>query len=123
MVIKALGVLGDFLKAGLVGSQDDEARERDGEKASTWPLWQVEMHALPVKKNAFARFHLFGDTRGEVDMMYEDREDRAAVLVKMGFREILEQGLEAAKREAGEVGRAAAGVLKILGEGMDIYEA
>jgi pre-rRNA-processing protein IPI1 len=123
VVIKALEVLGVFLKAGLVGSEEGAAAAEEEEISTAWPPWQVQTYELPQKKNAFARLNLFGVTRGEIDMMYEDREDRVAVFVRMGFRDTVENGLEASKREAGEVGRAAAGVLKVLGEGMDFYEA
>ncbi len=76
---------------------------------------------LPKRSNAFAHLNLFGSPRDEESEMYVEREDRQRIFQKRYYA-IVSSGVEAAKREGGEVGRAAAGVAKVLAEGMEGFE-
>lgn len=118
--VKALNVLTAFLRAGLMEEHDDDA---DATYAERWPfpLRYVEAHMLPKRSNAFAHLNLFGPPRDEESEMYVEREERQRVFHKK-FHAIISSGVEAAKREGGEVGRAAAGVAKVLIEGMEGFE-
>jgi pre-rRNA-processing protein IPI1 len=75
---------------------------------------------IPTRSNAFAHLNLFGSSRDEEGEMYIDREDRQRVFRKR-FQAVVELGVENAKKEGGEAGRAAAVLAKMLKEGMDDY--
>lgn len=53
--------------------------------------------------------------------MYSEREERQRVFHRLFFSTV-KSNVEVAKREGGEIGRAAAGVGKALVEGMDGFE-
>ena len=118
--VKTLNVLAAFLRAGLnsISNEDDNITFQ-----SKWPfpLHHVECHMLPKRSNAFAHLNLFGPSRDEEGEMYVEREERQKNLHKM-FRTAIDLGVEAARREGGEVGRAAAGVGKAIEEGMEEFE-
>jgi pre-rRNA-processing protein IPI1 len=72
---------------------------------------------IPTRSNAFAHLNLFGSPRDEEGEMYIDREDRQRVFNRR-FQAAVEKGTIEAKKEAGEAGRAAAILTKVLREGM-----
>jgi pre-rRNA-processing protein IPI1 len=114
---RQLLVLSQFLKAGLVESEDvREVKIGDG----LFPLVDVERHMIPTRSNAFAHLNLFGSSRDEEGEMYIDREDRQRVFNKR-FQAAVETGMGNAKKEGGEAGRAAAVLAKVLREGMADY--
>ena len=117
--VKCLNVLASFLQIGLVAEPGAE-QELDP-KASSFPLRHVQHHMLPKNANCFAQLNLFGASRDQETQMYEDREARQGVFHLL-FRPTVERGLKAAKREGGEVGRAAATVRKILIDGMNSFD-
>jgi pre-rRNA-processing protein IPI1 len=100
---RQLLVLAQFLKAGLV---EPENSSPISEGPGTFPLCQVGIHMIPTRSNAFAHLNLFGTSRDEDGEMYIDREDRQRVFQK---------------KEAGEAGRAAAVLSKVVREGMADY--
>ena len=77
---------------------------------------------LPKRSNAFAHLNLFGPPRDEESEMYVECEERQRIFQKR-FNAVVASGVEGAKREGGEVGRAAAGVAKALAEGMEGFES
>ena len=115
--IKTLNVMAALLSAGFKEEHDADA---DGTYLEKWPfpLRHVEAHMLPKHSNAFTHLNLFGPPRDEESEMYVNREERQRIFQKK-FHAIVSSGIEAAKREGGEVGRAAAGVAKVLVEGME----
>lgn len=113
---RQLLVLAQFLKAGLV---EEEVEVKIG-SGRMFPLWDVERQMIPTRSNAFAHLNLFGSSRDEEGEMYIDREDRQRVF-HTKFRTAVEQGIATAKKEAGEAGRAAAMLTKVLKEGMFDY--
>lgn len=116
---RQLIVFAQFLKAGL--AQDDEMEDADS-GAGLFPLVDSRLHRLPMRSNAFAHLNLFGGERDEEGEMYIDREDRQRVFAKRFVVEV-EKGVEGAKKEGGEVGRAAAVLVKVLKEGMADFSA
>lgn len=117
--IKTLNVLAAFLRAGLKG-HDVNA---DATCSQRWPfpLRYIEAHMLTKRSNAFAHLNLFGPPRDEESEMYIEREERQRIFQKR-FYAIVSRGVEAAKREGGEVGRAAAAIAKVLAEGLKGFE-
>lgn len=114
-LIKSLNTMASFLRAGL------ETKSTSNHPGSTFPLWHVRQHMLPERSNCFVHLNLFGPPRDEESEMYEDREDRQRVFHKR-FQKAIEKGLDGARREGGELGRAAAGIQKVLVDGMGGYE-
>jgi len=75
---------------------------------------------IPKRSNAFAHLNLFAVNRDEEGEMYIDREDRQRVFHKM-FHGVVKLGVENARKEGGETGRAAAALAKVLQDGMSDY--
>jgi pre-rRNA-processing protein IPI1 len=113
---RQLLVLAQFLKAGLV-EEEVEVKVRSG---GMFPLWDVERQMISTRSNAFAHLNLFGSSRDEEGEMYIDREDRQRVF-HAKYQAAVEQGIVTTKKEAGEAGRAAAVLTKVLKEGMFDY--
>lgn len=116
--VKTLNALAALLRAGLVPEEVEV-----GPYQSKWPfpLRHAEAHMLPTRSNAFAHLNLFGPPRDEEGEMYVEREERQRIFHKR-FRSTVQMGLEAAKKEGGEVGRAASGIGKAVEEGMEGLE-
>lgn len=113
-LVKTLHTFSSFLRAGIVSSFEESLAQP---QLYSFPLREVEQHLLPKRSNAFGHLNLFGAPLDEESEAYEDREDRQIILNRR-FRQALERGLEAVQKEGGEVGRAAAGVKKVLISGM-----
>ena len=114
-LVKSLSVLGVFLQAGL--ADDEEEAEGD---AWPFPLVHTRFHMRSGRSNAFAHLNLFGAVRDEEGEMYEGFEERRKLFARR-FSVAFERGLDGARSEGGEVGRAAAGAQKVLGECMRGY--
>jgi len=120
-MIKVLGALGEFLDAGL-GDVDgylniDEGVDVSSESEGAWgfPLCQTEQHMIPGASVPYAYLNLFGQPRDEEGEMYETREDRYRVFANR-FMPAMQRGLENARKEGGEIGRASSGASKVLKE-------
>ncbi|KAL8799951.1 MAG: hypothetical protein Q9200_007401 [Gallowayella weberi] len=115
---KGLTTLASFLRAGL-----DERMEQEVQSTGWgWPLTNTEQHMISRRSNCFAYLGLFKAPGGDDEsQLYEDREDRQRVFA-WRFQKPIERGLEAAKKEGGEVGRAAASVQKAINEGMRDFD-
>lgn len=116
---KTLNALAAIIRAGLIS---EEATQVPHQSKWPFPLQHVEAHTLPTRPNAFARLNLFGAPRDEEGEMYVEREERQRIFHKR-FRATIEAGVDAAKKEGGEVGRAAYRVGKAVKEGMEGFEA
>lgn len=117
LLVKNLNTLALFLRAGLVPADESQ----DPALVSRFPLWHVQYQLLPKRSNCYAHLNLFGAPRDEESEVYEDREARQRIF-HARFQRAIETALEATQREGGEVGRAAAGVRKVLVEGMYGFE-
>lgn len=105
MVVRVMQVLAHLLRVGFdVADNGVEALENSMVRA--FPLWHTTEHSLPTKSSAYLYLDLFGTQQAEEIQILEDREDRIAVFNDR-FRESISVGIEAAKQEGGELGRAA----------------
>jgi pre-rRNA-processing protein IPI1 len=116
---RQLLVLSQFLKMGLVAPSTDDGLGLD-RRGANFPVWDMEKHMIPSRSNAYAHLNLFGSTRDEEGEMYIDREDRQRVFHKR-FGPTVTKGIENARKEGGEVGRAAAILGKVLSDGMEDF--
>ncbi|PYH79810.1 putative rRNA processing protein Ipi1 [Aspergillus uvarum CBS 121591] len=129
-VVKVLGVLAEFLEVGIGAEapQDGDVVMEEGVAvgaagaavgAGNWefPLAQVEAHMLPQTAQPYVYLNLFGQPRDEEGEMYETREDRFRVFAAR-FLKAVERGVESARQDGGEVGRASSAVGKVLKEAL-----
>jgi pre-rRNA-processing protein IPI1 len=122
-MIKVLLALAEFLDAGIGApdldtDMDSDDRSDDGARGvGNWefPLCHAEQHMVPLAAAPYGYLNLFGQPRDEEGEMYETREDRYRVFSNR-FRGAVERGLENARKEGGEIGRASSGASKVLKE-------
>jgi pre-rRNA-processing protein IPI1 len=112
---RQLLVFAQFLKAGLF---DDRPPIEYGPGEGP-PLYR-EAYMLSKTPNPYAHLNLFGSPRDEEGEMYMDTESRQRVFQKH-FRAAVEAGIERVKKDAGEAGRSAAVLAKIVRDGMAGY--
>lgn len=117
VLVKNMTILGRFLLAGTVR----DVLEPTQAHSYAFPLHQVQQHMITSGANSFGYLRIFGNALDEENSSCEDREDRLKVLVKV-FQPAIELGVENGRKEGGEVGRAAAGVSKVLYEAMRYSE-
>lgn len=120
VVVHAIIVLGEFLRAGLV--EVEEEMEDHSFDPGLQVLYGRQSHQIPRKPNAYAYLNLFGAARDAEGEMYPWVEQRQRVFHELGFCRVMERELNEAKKEGGDVGRAASGALKALSEGVNGYE-
>ncbi|KAG9250095.1 Rix1 complex component [Emericellopsis atlantica] len=110
---RAIEILAKFLAAGFV--PEEAVAEDEGD-------WD-HLYRLPRDPNAFAYLNLTGMRRDEDGEMYADRESRQRVFHRRFLTHVV-KGVEAAKKEGGTSGRAAAGLDQLLRSdmGMGDYE-
>lgn len=120
-MLKVLGAFAEFLEAGIgrpdTTMSDSEGAPEDAGYNNIWPfpLCQTQLHMIPQTAVPYAYLNLFGQPRDEEGEMYEAREDRYRVFANR-FQEAVERGLENARKEGGELGRASSGATKVLRE-------
>ena len=114
---KQIATLALFLETGFrapaVGSADSAARRA----AENWPLWHVDAHTIGSRANPYGYLNLFGAVRDEEGEMYDDVQGRKEVYVEL-LHAAVNKGMQGAKREGGETGRAAATLDKVLTQGL-----
>jgi pre-rRNA-processing protein IPI1 len=108
---RIIHVLSDFLHAGLLTHKPSSAEPNPLVK--DFPLWQVETLLLPTKSNAYAHLNLFGPQAEDDSQMLDDREDRLQNFTHH-FRKHVLAGIDTARKEGGELGRAAGLLIKTL---------
>ncbi|KAL3428573.1 Rix1 complex component [Aspergillus tetrazonus] len=119
--VRFLTILADFLDAG-IGSSNSQSMDTTADSASesenqyhTFPITTFASHLIPSNvASPYLTLNLFGAPRDEEGEMYETREDRWRVFVARGFLGAVERGLETARGEGGEVGRASSLAAKVL---------
>src|SRR5699024_4894897 len=120
-MLKVLLTLAEFLAAGIGRPDEDEAMDDHDDDNSDYtgywafPLCHTEQHMIPTTSVPYAYLNLFGQPRDEEGEMYETREDRYRVFANR-FMKAVERGLENARKEGGELGRASSGANKVLKE-------
>ena len=114
-IAKSLSVLASFLRLGLSEVEDGTATTNTPEWG--FPLFHVRAHMMPSRPHAYRHLNLFGPPRDEDGEMYTERGERQRIFGKR-FWYAYRRGFEAAKKEGGEIGRAAALGQRALAEGM-----
>lgn len=116
---RAMQVFTEFLRVGMGDEADDEDGISDNGRGQnpfwTFPLHNTSQHVIPDKSAPFAYLSLFGQPKDDDGQMYESREDRLRVFSQK-YHQPVERGVNAAKKDGGEIGRAAAGLGKVLRE-------
>lgn len=114
-----------FLKAGIAEDADAAARVRrevESVARSWFPLHQAHCHMLPNQSpNGSAHLNLFGAPKDEDGQMYTDRQGRQQVFARL-VQPAVVSGLQNAKKEGGQIGRAAGEVEKVVQESMDDFD-
>ena len=80
---------------------------------NVFPLAEPSCMMIPPGPNPFQHLNLFGPPRDELTRMYQDQGERRRIFEKYALSYI-DDGLEQAKREGGEVGRAAAAMREVI---------
>jgi pre-rRNA-processing protein IPI1 len=115
LLVHQLTSLALLLTAGLTRPDlEKEQAEAARRAAKLFPLWHTDAHMHAKKSNPFGYLNLFGAPRDVESEMYEDAEDRVGVFDGLGLKDAFSKGVKEAKKEGGEVGRAAAQVEKAL---------
>lgn len=119
LLIKQLGILTLFLRAGFtdVAATANTSLAR----AKCFPLCGTEHTVLYARSNPFRTLNLFGAPKDAENAMYDDAEARKRAFDDTSVRAVA-RGVQAAKKEGGEVGRAASGLEKVLVEGMGDFD-
>lgn len=112
---RTLGLLAALLRAGLVVRPSPDTLEA---QLHRFPLWNVEYHMPPCQSNTYGYLNLFGSAKDQDSQGYENINDRRRIFRNL-FEGRVARGVSAARREGGDVGRAAAAVAKALGEGLN----
>ncbi|EFW16351.1 rRNA processing protein [Coccidioides posadasii str. Silveira] len=113
-----LQTFADFLRAGICALDSTDGAEQEGDNnlsSVPFPLFHTSQHLLPTKSSAFAYLNLFGRPKDEEGEMYESREDRLRIFVER-FKQPVQRGIDTAKKDGGEIGRASASISKVLKE-------
>lgn len=117
-MMKVMTVLAEFLDAG-IGAPAEEKSDVLGSNAGVlgweFPLCSTGVHMIPDTAAPYAYLNLFGQPRDEEGEMYETWEDRYRVFANR-FLPAIQRGLENARQEGGELGRASSGASKVLKE-------
>jgi pre-rRNA-processing protein IPI1 len=103
LLVHQINTLTKFLNAGL------KPRAYDPNA-----LAAIDAHTLPTKSNCYGYLNLFGAPRDLDSEMYDDPSERVEALHESGLYAAFKYGVGEAKKEAGEVGRAASGLEKAL---------
>lgn len=110
-LVRQLSLLAVFLEAGF--RQEHEGNRSQNEAAQLFPLAGREPIALYTRSNPFRNLNLFGAPRDAESNMYDDAEARKRSFEEQALTTVA-RGMSEAKKEGGEVGRAAAGLEKAL---------
>ncbi|KAL1303809.1 hypothetical protein AAFC00_000271 [Neodothiora populina] len=119
LLVKQLAVLARFLSAGFKDAQDTTSASL--EAARLFPLCGCDASVLYARSTPFRNLNLFGAARDAESSMYDDAEARKRAFDEAALKAVA-RGISNAKKEGGEVGRAASGLEKVLVDGMGDYE-
>ncbi|KAK5130604.1 hypothetical protein LTR08_001923 [Meristemomyces frigidus] len=114
LLVHQLNTLATLLTAALTPEPTSSTNTSESRAASLFPLCHADAHGLPKKSNPFGYLNLFGAPRDAEGEIYSDAGSRAEIFRELGLLEAFRQGVGEAKKEGGEVGRAASGVEKGL---------
>lgn len=115
LLVHQLTTLSRLLAVGLAKpSLDQECERAAGRAAEVFPLWQTDAHVVSKKSNPFGYLNLFGAPRDVESEVYESADERAEIFCELNLDVIFHNGVKEARKEGGEVGRAAALVTNAL---------
>ncbi|KAK2744137.1 rRNA processing protein [Myotisia sp. PD_48] len=117
-MVRILQALTEFLRAGITITRETETL--DGKHVSSsagamFPLRQVNHHLISDSSSPFAYLDLFSYVKSEEGEMYDSQEDRLNIFTQL-FQKPVERGVEAARKDGGETGRASAGITRVISE-------
>lgn len=107
---RIMQVLSELLQVGLATGEQSSGVSP---LVTDFPLWHVQTLSVPTKSNAYAHLALFGPQAEAEKQILDDREDRLQDFNRH-FQTDVMAGIDAARREAGELGRAAGLLVKTL---------
>ncbi|RVX69452.1 hypothetical protein B0A52_06515 [Exophiala mesophila] len=107
---RIMQVLADFLRKGL---HEDSTSSDIDLIAFGFPLWDITAMSMPTKSNPYAQLNLFGPPTDPGHQMLEGQDDRSE-LFSRSYYDIIGAGIDAAKKEGGELGRASGLLSKTL---------
>ena len=118
--VAVLKLLVLFLRTGLV---EKEGEDGEGDERGDGWLWMRKVgrwdaNMLPRRADAYGYLGLFGDRKDEEGEGWRDCEERAGVFVRAGWKEVVLRGVEACKREGGELGRLGGLVGRVVREAL-----
>lgn len=108
---RVMQVLAEFLRAGLV--IDEASPNKSGCLAGGFPLWYTESLLASSQSNAYAHLNLFGIPKDDERQILDDQAARLNNFINH-FRSVVVAGIDAAKKEGGELGRAAGLLIKSM---------
>lgn len=108
---RIMQVLAAFLQQGL--SEDKSPPPGPNPVAIAFPLWQTGCVMIPQKSNPYAYLNLFEIQHDDEKQTLDDREDRLRVY-NSHFQPLIVAGIDTAKKEGGELGRASGLLVKTL---------
>lgn len=108
---RIMQVLSEFLHVGLV--TDEQSFDSPDALIADFPLWHVQTVLVPTKSNAYAYLNLFGTQADDDNQILDDLEDRLQDF-DCSFRAFVAAGIDTARKEGGELGRAAGLLVKTL---------
>jgi pre-rRNA-processing protein IPI1 len=111
-------VFAKFLEVGLGNLMSDSPYQN----GRFYPLWDSEVHRVASTSSPYAHLNLFGQMRDEENEMYHERDSRQRVFSQR-FQSSITKGIDNAKKEGGEIGRAAAFLEKTVKKSMEDYES
>lgn len=114
LLVHQLNTLALFLHAGFLTPPSDLQAEAK-RAAELHPLWQIDAHMIPKKSKPLGYLNLFGAPRDVENEVYDDAEERVNVFKELALDNLFRSGVHEARKEGGEVGRAASAVNKALG--------
>lgn len=119
LLVRQLTLLAMFMNAGFADSREGQ----DAAQLATrlFPLCGCESQRLYARSNPFRNLNLFGAPKDAESDMYDDVDARKRSFDEQVLRPVA-RGVQLAKKEGGEVGRAAAFLEKALVDGMGDYE-
>ncbi|KAF2149596.1 hypothetical protein K461DRAFT_230689 [Myriangium duriaei CBS 260.36] len=112
---KQIGVLALLLETGLT-TEKVALNRATAARACCFPLWDVAAHRIPVRPDPYGYLGLFAEQAGSASSNSTDATQNSSgnIGVDNHFEEGIRRGLVEARKEGGELGRAAKSVERAL---------
>ena len=108
---RIMQTLSNFLNVGLV--INERASAQPIALVADFPLWHIQTVQIPTKSNGYAHLNLFGPPAEDDSRILDDQEDRLQDFTRH-FQSATLAGIDAARKDGGELGRAAGLLVKVL---------